>query len=216
MKLYYHPLSQYCQKVLIACYEKNISFEGEIVDLMNPQAHEEYQKIYPIGKIPYLVLDNDWKIPESSIIVEYLDTHFDKGPLLIPKDKDQSRQARFHDRMMDLYFCNPLGSIFLNSLKPKDQQNPEAVKGWRKTIDIVYGFLNQHLEKNTWVMGNDFTIADCALAPNLNYARNLHPFDQQPNISNYWNRLSERPSIKRLLKEMAPYLEEFEKNHRNK
>ena len=35
MKLYYYPLSTYCQKVLIALYEKSVGFTPELVSLMN-------------------------------------------------------------------------------------------------------------------------------------------------------------------------------------
>jgi glutathione S-transferase len=196
---------------MIAFKEKNLTFEGEIVNMMNPQEKEKYRQVYPLGKIPFLVLDNDWKIPESTIIIEYLENHFLDGTKLIPDDKDLARQARFHDRMTDLYFANPLGSIFFNSLKSSKEQNPQAVTDWKKTIDVVYGFMNKHLEDRKWILGEHFSLADCAMAPNLNYARQTHPYEQHTHISDYWNRLAERPSVKKVLEEAAPFLEAFMK-----
>ena len=35
LKLYFHPLSSFCQKVLIALYENETPFESHIVDLAN-------------------------------------------------------------------------------------------------------------------------------------------------------------------------------------
>ena len=56
MKLYYHPLSGYSQKVIVAFYEKGLSFDGEIVELMNPEAKAAYMKdVYPIGKVPLMI-----------------------------------------------------------------------------------------------------------------------------------------------------------------
>ena len=78
MKLYYYPLSTYCQKVLIALYEKSVDFTPERVSLMDDAERDAYRKIYPLGKIPLLVLDDGHWVPESSIIVEYLDTHFSR------------------------------------------------------------------------------------------------------------------------------------------
>ena len=72
MKLYYYPLSTYSQKVLIALYEKQLEFESELVFLFDPEAATSYKEIYPLGKIPLLVNEEDM-VPESSIIVEYLD-----------------------------------------------------------------------------------------------------------------------------------------------
>ena len=77
MKLYYHPLSTYSQKVLIALYEKGLQFDGEMVQLFDPAVREEYRAIYPMGKIPCLFDDDDHMVPESSIIIEYLDTKAD-------------------------------------------------------------------------------------------------------------------------------------------
>ena len=80
MKLYYHPVSAYSQKVLMAFHEKEVSFEPQIVDLMDPEAREAYLKVNPFGKIPVLLLAGEERIiPESSIIIEYLDTHHDSA-----------------------------------------------------------------------------------------------------------------------------------------
>ncbi len=54
MKLYYHPLSTYSQKVLIALYEKDIEFTPEIVNLMDAEDHSRYRETYPMGKAPCL------------------------------------------------------------------------------------------------------------------------------------------------------------------
>jgi len=102
VKLYYNPLSTYSQKTLIALYEKQVAFEPVIVNLMSPEGQAEYEKLYPIGKVPMLVLDDDYKIPESTIIIEYLEGHVQSGTRLIPEGTDAARQVRFMDRMSDL------------------------------------------------------------------------------------------------------------------
>ena len=101
MKLYYHPLSSYSRKVLIALAEKQLSVETEEVNLFDPEVKAAFKTdVNPFGKVPVLKLENpDWMIPESSIIIEYLDGHYDSGTRLIPEDKDLARQARFHDRI---------------------------------------------------------------------------------------------------------------------
>ena len=73
MKLYYNPISTYSQKVLIALYEKGLDFEPEIVNLMDADARARYRDVNPLGKIPCLQLDDGHIIPESSIIIEYID-----------------------------------------------------------------------------------------------------------------------------------------------
>src|SRR5688572_18129698 len=100
MKLYYYPLSRYSQKVLLALYEKQVAFTPIVLYPGNPDERAELRKLTPLGKVPLLVLDDGWKIPESTIIIEYLDAHA-KGARLIPEDRDLARQTRFHDRIAD-------------------------------------------------------------------------------------------------------------------
>ncbi len=55
MKFYYNPLSTYSQKAMIALYEKQVKFEPVVVSLMTPEESEaDYEKVYPIGKVPLL------------------------------------------------------------------------------------------------------------------------------------------------------------------
>ena len=206
MKLYYHPLSTYAQKSLIAFYEKSIEFTPELVNLMDEAARDAYRKIYPLGKIPLLVLDDGQWIPESSIIVEYLDNHFSDGPKLIPDDPELSRQVRFKDRMYDLYLNESVAALIFESWKPESERNQELIERSKFRIGVMYDFMEQNLEKQTWTNGEAFTLGDCAAAPPLFYAQEKAPFDERPNIVAYWQRLRERPSIGRALDEAAPYL----------
>jgi glutathione S-transferase len=54
-------------------------------------------------------------------------------------------------------------------------------------------------------------MADCAAAPALGYCRMVYPFTKHKNIMAYMNRLAERPSFQRVLKEAEPYLKSFGK-----
>ena len=206
MKLYYNPRSTYSQKTLIALPEKRASFTPEIVDLLNPDARAAFAKITPLGKIPVLVLDDGWKIPESSIIIEYLDAHVSTGARLIPEDVDRARQTRFHDRLADLYVNDSVAKIFFDSLKPEDKRDPDGVAAARQRLDTMFTGLDDHLGKRTWLLGDEFTMADCALIPPLGYSRTLHPFDRWKNLTAYANRAFERPSVLAVQQEVAAYL----------
>ena len=54
LKLYFHPLSSYSQKVLIALYENDTQFKPHIVDFADAASTAEFKKIWPIGKFPVL------------------------------------------------------------------------------------------------------------------------------------------------------------------
>ena len=54
LKLYFHPLSSFCQKVLIALYENATPFEPHLVDFGNEASRAAFLQIWPIGKFPVL------------------------------------------------------------------------------------------------------------------------------------------------------------------
>jgi glutathione S-transferase len=205
MHLYFHPLSTYSQKVLIALYEKDVRFTPEIVSVIDPEARAAYKKVYPLAKVPLLV-DADRTIPESSIIIEYLDQRVPTGPRLIPADPDDGRRVRFHDRMFDLYMNDPAFTLIFEPRREASKRSDELIAGAKERIDVMYEFLESHLAKNTWAYGDSFSMADCAAAPPLGYLRQIHPFGSRPRISAYFNRLVERPSFARVLEEAKPYL----------
>lgn len=208
MKLYYFILSPYAQKAMLAFYEKGIEFTPEHVVLPNPAANAEYRKIYPLGKVPLLVDEQeDLFIPESSIIIEYLESEYpDQGTTLIPHDKTAARRVRFKDRMYDLYVNASISTLYFESIKPADKQNVEAVSKAKATLDIMYGFMEQSLAKDQFAQGDSFSMADCAAFPGLFYAQKLYPFSDRPNISAYFGRLMQRDSVKKLLAELLPAL----------
>lgn len=208
MHLYFTPLSTYSQKALIALYEKGIRFTPHHVNLGDPEARAAYRKLYPLGKVPLLV-DEDRTIPESSILIEYLDQRFEAAPRLIPADPESARRVRFHDRMFDLYLNDPCVRIFFDGRKPPEKRDPEGVAKARETIATLYEYMEGHFAKNTWAYGEAFSLADCAAAPALGYLQTLQPFAKHERVSAYWRRLAERPSIARVLAEAKPHLAAF-------
>lgn len=207
MKLYYHPLSTYAQKVLTALYEKGIEFEPHIVQLMDQAESAKYREIYPMGKVPLLVLDDGYMIPESSIIIEYLDSV--TGPQLIPSDPERGRKTRFKDRMFDQYLIESIGTLFFQGLKPEAARDQERIDKAKFRIGVTYQFMNEEFGKQPFANGDEFLMSDCAGAAGLFYAPQLAPFEEHEHIKAYWERVKQRPSIQRVHKEAAPYLEEM-------
>jgi len=206
MKLYYHPISTYSQKVLIALYEKGLDFEPEIVQLMGPEGRANYRDVYPMGKIPCLI-DGEQMVPESSIIIEYIDDMAE--PKLIKGNAAEMRKIRFKDRMFDLYLNNNVATLLFQSLKSAADQDPDLIDKARFQINTMYSFMEHEFGEQDYANGNEFLMADCAAAPALNYAQQVAPFDDHKNICAYWERLTSRPSIQRIQEEAAPAIAAF-------
>ena len=213
LQLYFHPLSSFCQKVLVAFYENDTPYEPHIVDLANEASRADFLKIWPIGKFPVLRDSaKDRTIPESSIIIEYLAQHYPGKTQLVPADADLARQTRLRDRFYDLYVQEPMQKVVGDRLRPAANKDPYGVEQAKTRLQTAYGMIDQEMATKTWAMGEAFSMADCAAAPALFYANMVMPFgDTHKNVAGYLRRLMERPSFARAVEEAQPYLALFPK-----
>jgi glutathione S-transferase len=210
LTLYFHPLSSYCQKALIALYEHATPFTPHLLDLMNAEVRAAHAQRYPLGKMP--VLQDDARghtVVEATIVIEYLELHHAGANRLIPTDPELAWQVRMLDRRFDLYVNDPVGVIVLDKLRPAAQRDPISVERARATLATVYGMIDREMADRTWAAGPTFTMADCAAAPALFYADKLAPLGEHRHAAAYLARLRERPSFARALTEAAPYLAMF-------
>ncbi|MGZ3311678.1 MAG: glutathione S-transferase family protein [Xanthobacteraceae bacterium] len=207
LKLYFHPLSSFCQKALVALYENDTPFEPHIVDLADAKSSAAFKAIWPIGRFPVLRDEaNDCTVPESSIIIEYLAQHYPGKTQLVPADAELARQVRLQDRFYDLYVNVPMQKVVTDKLCPSGKNDPHGVEAARTLLHTACGMIEQDMATKTWAMGDAFTMADCAAAPALFYANMLTPLgDAYPNAAAYLRRLMDRPSFARAIKEARPY-----------
>lgn len=207
MKLYYSPISPYSQKALIAFEEKGLTYDREIVSLADPEKKAAYEKINRFGKVPFLVDEaRDWRVPESSIIVEYVELHHPGGTRLIPEDADLARQARFHDRVLDLYVTEQALKIFFDGRRPADKKDPMGVEQAQKRLDKTYALYDEYLAKRQWLLGDAFSLGDVSAAPALRVAKFMRPWDAHANIAAYFARLTARPAVKRVFAEVDAFM----------
>ena len=211
LTLYFHPLASFCHKVLIALYENDTPFTGRIVDLMDEGSSARFLAVWPVGKMPVLRDESrDRTIPETTIIIEYLDQLYPGRRPLLPVGEDARLDARLWDRFFDLYVQVPMQKIVIDRLRAEGEHDPRGVAEARDTLRTAYDMLERQLAGKTWAIGEDFTIADCAAAPALFYAGIVAPFSpSHPNVAAYFARLLARPSFKRVIAEARPYFQFF-------
>jgi glutathione S-transferase len=212
LKLHYHPLSSFCQKALIAFYERDVPFEGNIVDLSDAAQRAALEALWPIGKFPVLRDEGrGMTVPEASLIIEYLDRAH-RGPApMIPADPDAALQVRLWDRFFDNYIHLQMQKIVGDHLRPEGGRDPAGVVEAKAQIAKSWGILDAHLALagSEWVTGDAFTLADCAAAPAIFYANVAQPFDGLAHVEAYFGRLLDRPSFARCIEEAKPYWKYF-------
>ena len=146
------PFSQRCRFVL---FEKGMDFDIRDVDLFNKP--EDISVMNPYGQVPILV-ERDLILYESNIINEYIDERF-PHPQLMPADPVQRARAR-------LLLLNFERELFIN-IEPLEKQDPKRMDKARVVVRDRLSQLAPVVAKSKFMLGEDFSMIDVALAPLL-------------------------------------------------
>ncbi|HEX7783825.1 MAG TPA: glutathione S-transferase family protein [Sphingobium sp.] len=211
LTLFYHPLSSYCWKVLIALYENGTPFTPYQIDHDRPESVAALREAWAMERFPVL-RDDDRAItlPETSAIIEYLSLYY-PGPFApIPANVDDAMEARVMDRLFDTIVMTGMQTVVFNTLRPADAKDEYGADQARALLKKGYAMLEARIAGRTWAAGDAFTLADCAAMPSLWYADKIVPFrSDHPVLAAYMARLEERPSVRRVLTEAEPYFALF-------
>ena len=213
LTLYFHPLSSFCWKVLAALYENDTPFTPSRLTPGDEAERAALLKLWPIGKFP--VLEDKARnevVAESSIIIEYLGSHYPGRTRFIPQEPDGALLTRLRDRFYDLYVHLPAQRIVGDRLRPAGKKDPHGVAEARAQLRKSYAIIERQMADGGWAIGDDFSLADCAAMPSLYYGDRLEPCSEFRNVSAYLDRLKARPSFARVLMEAEPYFDLFPKD----
>jgi glutathione S-transferase len=196
MKLYYMPgacsLSPH-----IALREAGIPFDLVKVDgkTKKTETGADFNAINPKSYVPVLELDDGRKLTEGAMIVQYIADNRPEAKLAPRAGTD----ARYDLQEWLIFISSEIhkgtGPLF----------NPQIPEAW-KTVVLEklggrYDYLAKHLEKNQYVMGNAFSVADAYLFTVLNWA-NFVGIDlgKWPALKAYQARVAARPAVQAALK----------------
>jgi len=209
MKLYNMNLSNFATKSRIVVYDKDANVELVPIPGGNMKS-PEYLRINPLGKVPCLDADGVI-IPESEIINEYLEEKFPSPPLL-PKSPEEKARVRLYTRFHDLYLDPPLRALFAH-LNPKSRDDKVVNEKLTELQGRIDQLENMLAAPGNFAAGPEFTLADCALAPTTFFLVNMRPgfgakapTEGRPKLAAWWNKVQERPSVKKALAEMGEAL----------
>lgn len=211
LTLYIHPLASFCHKALIALYENHTAFDTAMVDFSDLGSTAALLEKWPVGKIPILHDDATGRtVPETSIIIEYLQMNYPGPVRLLPDEPDRLLQVRLWDRFYDLYVSVPMQKIVTDRIRPGGASDPHGVAEARSMLDQAYDMAEAAMAGQQWAVGDSFTMADCSALPALFFASIVHPLaDRHTKLAAYLERLMERPSVRRVLDEARPYFSMF-------
>jgi glutathione S-transferase len=95
-------------------------------------------------------------------------------------------------------------------LRPEGKRDPFGIEQARAQMETAYALVDEQVRGGPWAMGAGFTLADCAAFPALFYGNKVTPFGGRwKNLEAYFERLTARASVARVLEEAQPYLGKF-------
>ena len=211
LTLYYHPLSSYCWKALVALNEHGVDYALRQVDPGDATVGAELAALWPMRRFPVLVDEaNDVVLPETSILIEYVTTRHSGAFAAIPTDPDVALEVRLLDRLFDNDVMTPMQQVVFEHLRPAPERDAADIARARAALRKAYDMLEARLAGRTWAAGDAFTLADCAAMPALHYADKVEAFRvTHPWLGDYLARLEARASVVPVLEAAAPYAHFF-------
>ena len=196
MKLYHFP-SPNPQKVRFALLELGLECEIVPVDLTKGEHRKpEFLALNPYGRVPVLT-DGELTLWESHAILAYLG---DKTGTMWP-----TSAAGRADALRWLFFLSGHSSPSASDLAfnriaakllglPSDE---DAIARGEKALPAVISILEGQLANSKWVLGDAFTLVDCAYGPVLNVIEKAgFSFGAFPKVRAYLDALRSRPAWK--------------------
>jgi len=165
MKLYGTHLSPFFERIFIALDIKNAADQLEIGMPKGGIHSDAHYADNPMGKIPYLKLEDGTLIIEGQVIAEYLDAVLD-GPKVFPEDPLLRARANVICRLYDLAVIPAFGPILMAMIW--DKKNETAIENAVSTaIPKALDDLERHMSGDIYAVGDSWSIADAALIPML-------------------------------------------------
>jgi RNA polymerase-associated protein len=165
VKLYDAARCPYCARVRIALVEKGLDYEPVEIDLGNRP--EWLYELNPSGKVP--VLDDGFVLPESAVIMEYLEERY-RDFALLPEDVTQRAEAR----VQVFRFDELLGDDYYAFRRGESNSLPDRLER------LAVG---------------DNLFVDVAFAPWVIRARDMLGVMLPPRLESWLGELAQRPAI---------------------
>lgn len=164
IRLHGHPISNYYNKAKMALLEKGVPFEEVLAK--TGRTDEELLALSPLGKIPFLTLDDGRSLCESQVIVDWLEAAHPNPPL-VPADPYEAAKVRelatFVDWHLEMTARQLYGAAFFGQ-EPPSEKNAARI---RKELETRIAAFKRIAKFAPYVAGAQFTIADCSAANSL-------------------------------------------------
>jgi glutathione S-transferase len=193
MKIYGDIKSGNCYKVRLTASILGIEHEWIHTDILAGDTKtSEFLKLNPNGKIPLLVLDDDYCLSESNAILNYLAA----GSELLPSDRfllALTQQWQFFEQ----YSHEPYIAVarFINRYLSLPEERKEEYEAKQEGGHKALVVMEKQLTQSPFLAGESFTVADISLYAYTHVAEEGgFELSRYPAIQNWLKRISVLPN----------------------
>jgi len=193
MKLYTSPGS--CSSAShIALLEAGADFELVKLNLKTNRLLPDgrhLNDINPKGYVPVLELDDGSLLTENVAILQYIADQYPDSNLAPPNGTLE--RSRLHEWLG--FINSEVHKTFSNFFNPKLPDDMRAF--FTQRLDTRFAYIDSWLEDKDYLLGDQFTVADCYLfiiagwAPMFTY-----DLSSRPNVQAWQARVGERDTVK--------------------
>jgi len=187
--LYHHPYSQHARRIVALFEEAGLNYDLRTVAVdKGEHLSPEYLAINPNHQVPTFI-DGDLTIHESNAVLRYLCA---KHGLKEWYPEDLKDRAMV-DQWLDWNQCRLVPSvadIVVNTLFRGDQGDRAAIARAKEKLTELAAILDTGLNGREFLIGARPTIADLSVASNITQLGLADAAPTQPNITNWYRRVS--------------------------
>lgn len=200
MILYSFPGSPNAIKVKTVLHHLGLSFEEKVINLPQGETFTpEFKKINPNATIPVLV-DGDLTLNQSNAIMIYLCEKAKSA--LWPSDLEGRARAQQWLDWSNAEWSSGVSVVEFQRLAPHFipgfETNEKAVEMGLEKIARFAPVLDEHLSHHPFVLGNEITLPDIAIAAMMCYWEMAQlPLQQYSHILKWYARVSEMEAWKK-------------------
>lgn len=196
MKLIGSLTSPYVRKVRVVMAEKKLEYELVLDDVWADDA--QIQQYNPLGKVPCLIMDDQGRLFDSRVIVEYLDT-LSPVSRLIPQHGRERAVTKGWEAIADGILDAAVAIRVESTQRPPELRSPAWVQRQQGKISAALAYMNESLGDDPFCMGVNISLADLAVGCALAYLDLRFPEltwrEQHGNLLRLYEKLETRPSF---------------------
>lgn len=204
-------LSPFVRKARVALMEKGIDYELDPVMPFNPPP--EYLEMSPLGKVPCYTTPDGQHIPDSSVIIAYLEKAHPHKPLY-PDNAGDLARALFGEEYGDTALVQACGTVFFQRfVGPLFMNQPTDEAAVQNALEVeipkAISWIDKQVAGKDFFVGGRLSVADIALcSPLVNLGHGGGDFDRSrfAEYARYSDAILARESFASAIKEEKDFL----------